>query len=197
MLESCYLVETFFLSFKITIKMQEKHYLTAPGITESKVIIRFQDCDPLQHLNNSKYFDYFFNARADQVSQIHGYNLADIFRRYQGGWVAYNHNISYVKPALPGEWVRIFSRLLAYSDDTQYVEYVMTDEKRTHIKCILWSTMIYVDVMSGKRKNHEPEITEALRKMADTDHPYDPAHFANPSIYGRLKELKGELLADK
>ena len=35
--------------------------------TESKSIIRFQDCDPLRHLNNAKYFDYFFNAREEQV----------------------------------------------------------------------------------------------------------------------------------
>ncbi len=36
-----------------------KHY---PQDTESRVVIRFQDCDPMQHLNNAKYFDYYFNA---------------------------------------------------------------------------------------------------------------------------------------
>lgn len=35
---------------------KDKHY---PKETESRVVIRFQDCDPLQHLNNAKYFDYF------------------------------------------------------------------------------------------------------------------------------------------
>ena len=34
-----------------------------PTELETRVQIRFQDCDPLQHLNNSKYFDYYFNAR--------------------------------------------------------------------------------------------------------------------------------------
>ena len=29
-----------------------------PKVTESRVKVRFQDCDPLQHLNNAKYFDY-------------------------------------------------------------------------------------------------------------------------------------------
>ncbi|MFD0878196.1 hypothetical protein ACFQ1A_28770, partial [Massilia pinisoli] len=38
-------------------KINEKEL---PKVTESKAIIRFQDCDPLQHLNNSKYFDYYF-----------------------------------------------------------------------------------------------------------------------------------------
>lgn len=174
--------------------MAEIHQLITPGLTESRVTIRFQDCDPLQHLNNSKYFDYFFNARTDQVTQVYGYNVADIFRRFGGGWVAYNHNISYVRPALPGEWVRIYSRLLTFSDDTQYVEYIMTDDKTSHIKCMLWSTMIYVDVMSGKRKQHEPEIMEALKKMSDPGHAIEASQFANPSVYARLKELKRELI---
>lgn len=36
-------------------------------IIESKVKIRFPDCDPFNHLNNSKYIDYFINAREDQL----------------------------------------------------------------------------------------------------------------------------------
>jgi acyl-CoA thioester hydrolase len=30
-------------------------------ILESKAIIRFSDCDPFNHLNNSSYINYFFN----------------------------------------------------------------------------------------------------------------------------------------
>jgi len=49
-----------------------------PKETETASVIRFQDCDPLGHLNNAKYFDYFFNAREDQVSKIYGYNPGEI-----------------------------------------------------------------------------------------------------------------------
>ncbi len=164
-------------------------------VTETRVVIRFQDCDPLQHLNNAKYLDYFFNARSDQVTQMFGFNVTDVFRQFQGGWVVYNHNVSYIRPALPGEWVRIYTRLLAFTDDMQYVEYVMTDDEQTQIKCILWTTMVYVDVLSGKRKKHEPQIEEALKIMLDEDHPYDRDNFANPAISRRLKELKAELIA--
>ena len=34
---------------------------------ESKVKIRFPDCDPFNHLNNSKYIDYIINAREDHL----------------------------------------------------------------------------------------------------------------------------------
>lgn len=163
-------------------------------ITESRMVIRFQDCDPLQHLNNSKYFDYFFNARSDQVQQLFGYSPADVFRRYYSGWVAYNHNISYIRPALPGEWVRIYSRLLTFTEDMQFVEYFMTDDESSHIKALLWTTMVYVDVKTGKRIQHQPEITAALQEMLDESHSYEARHFSNPPIYQRLKELKQEVI---
>ena len=50
--------------------------------TTSKSRIRFQDCDPLQHLNNAKYFDYYFNARDDQVPKLYNVEMADIFRSF-------------------------------------------------------------------------------------------------------------------
>ena len=40
---------------------------------ESKVAIRFQDCDPFAHLNNAKYIEYFINAREDHLIQAYGY----------------------------------------------------------------------------------------------------------------------------
>jgi|GEM_PF-654743 len=74
----------------------QKHY---PKETESRVVIRFQDCDPLRHLNNAKYFDYFFNAREDQVPKLYGLEIIDMIREYKAAWVVYNHNISYIRPA--------------------------------------------------------------------------------------------------
>jgi acyl-CoA thioester hydrolase len=34
--------------------------------------VRFNDCDPLGHLNNSKYIDYFLNAREDHLKEHFG-----------------------------------------------------------------------------------------------------------------------------
>ncbi|WP_192348725.1 hypothetical protein [Algoriphagus sp. Y33] len=33
-------------------------------IPESNSVIRFQDYDPFNHLNNARYIDYFINARS-------------------------------------------------------------------------------------------------------------------------------------
>jgi acyl-CoA thioester hydrolase len=113
----------------------EKHY---PTETESRVVIRFQDCDPLRHLNNAKYFDYFFNAREDQVPKLYGLEIIDLIRTYKAAWVVYNHNISYVRPAMVGEWVRIMSRVIWHNHNTMVVEYYMTDDSKTQLKTLLW-----------------------------------------------------------
>ncbi len=36
---------------------------TTSKLWESKVLIRFSDCDPFNHLNNARYIDYFINAQ--------------------------------------------------------------------------------------------------------------------------------------
>ena len=116
-----------------------------PKVLESEAIIRFQDCDPLQHLNNAKYFDYFFNAREDQVAKLYGVRPADFFKEYQANWVVYNHQISYLRPADVGEWIAIRSSVIYFNKDSMVTEFYMLDEKKTQLKTILWTTSVFVD----------------------------------------------------
>jgi thioesterase-3 len=133
-----------------------------PTETESRVVIRFQDCDPLRHLNNAKYFDYFFNAREDQVPKLYGLEIIDLIKTYKAAWVVYNHTISYVKPAMVGEWVRIMSRVLWHNHNTIVVEYYMTDDSKTQLKTVLWSTMRYVTLAEGKSTDHSGAVKDFL-----------------------------------
>jgi acyl-CoA thioester hydrolase len=158
-----------------------------PKETESRVVIRFQDCDPLRHLNNAKYFDYFFNAREDQVPKLYGLEIIDLIRVYKAAWVVYNHNISYVKPAMVGEWVRIFSRILWYNTNTILVEYYMTDDSKTQLKTVLWSTMRYVTMEEGKSCDHTEAVVDFLKA---TSLHLDPSSL---DIRDRVKQLKREL----
>jgi acyl-CoA thioester hydrolase len=161
-----------------------KHY---PQETESRVVIRFQDCDPMQHLNNAKYFDYYFNAREDQVPKLYGIEVIDLIRKYQAAWVVYNHNISYVKPAQVGEWVRIMSRIIWHNHNTIVVEYYMTDDSKTQLKNVLWSTMRYVTLKEGRSTDHGGEILEFLK--ATSGH----LDVSNIDIKDRIKTIASEL----
>jgi acyl-CoA thioester hydrolase len=94
-----------------------------PTETESRTIIRFQDCDPLQHLNNAKYFDYYFNAREDQVAKLYDFSPGQLFSELKTSWVVYQHQIAYVRPAKVSDWIRIMSRLIYVNEDTTVTEY--------------------------------------------------------------------------
>ncbi|WP_439581009.1 acyl-CoA thioesterase [Dyadobacter bucti] len=144
-----------------------------PVEAESRVIIRFQDCDPLMHLNNSKYFEYFFNAREDQVSKLYGFSYEAMYRELRTSWVVYQHQIAYVRPALISEWVRITSRVIYYNEDTMVTEYFMTNDLHTELKTMLWTTSKHISITTGKRVPHTQEVMDYLAAtcVPDLDFP--------------------------
>ena len=159
-----------------------------PKETTSKVIIRFQDCDPLQHLNNAKYFDYFFNARDDQVAKIYGVRLSDIFKAYQCAWVVYNHQISYILPAGMGELVTINSRIIWYNENTVVIEYFMMDDEQTHLKTVLWTTLRYIDVKTGRSTVHSGEVVSFLEAVKISNFNFETTTFKD-----RIRQVKEEV----
>lgn len=148
-----------------------------PKQTTSKSVIRFQDCDPMRHLNNAKYFDYFFNAREDQLPKLYGFNVSDFFREYKTAWVAYSQKISYVRSALPGEIVTIHSQIIYANPNTVVVEYWMSDEADKQLKSILWTTLKYVDLKTQRTTNHQPELQEFMKKVVCQEANYENTRF--------------------
>jgi YbgC/YbaW family acyl-CoA thioester hydrolase len=73
-------------------------------------IVRFNDCDPLGHLNNSKYIDYFINAREDHLRDHYSIDLKEWAQ--QGiAFVVTQHEIRYLRPATYNEIVGIQTAL--------------------------------------------------------------------------------------
>ncbi len=150
-----------------------------PKETESRVVIRFQDCDPLRHLNNAKYFDYFFNAREDQVPKLYGVEILDFIKSFEAVWVVYNHHIAYLKPANLGEWVRIMTRVVFFNENTIVVEYCMTDEYKTHLKALLWTTLKYVGMDTSRTVSHPEPVLNYLNAVKYPGVDYHPHNFDN------------------
>ena len=159
-----------------------------PSETESRVIIRFQDCDPLKHLNNAKYFDYFFNAREDQVPKLYGVELIDFISSFGAVWVVYNHHIAYLKPANLGEWVRIVTRVVWFDNNTLVVEYCMLDDFKSHLKTLMWTTFKYVGMNSSRTVNHPDPIDSYLRAIKYPGVNYHPHLFDE-----RVNEVKRQI----
>ncbi|MVM34843.1 acyl-CoA thioesterase [Spirosoma sp. HMF4905] len=160
-----------------------------PTETESRVIIRFQDCDPLQHLNNAKYFDYYFNAREDQVAKLYDFSTGQLFRELKTSWVVYQHQIAYVRPAQVSEWVRILSRLIYVNEDTTVTEYIMTDDGKSHLKNVLWVTSKYVSVATGRRIPHHDWVRELLDAIIVPN-----VDFLSLNFNDRIHEIKQQVV---
>lgn len=143
--------------------------------------IRFSDSDSFKHLNNSRYVDYMLNAREDHLKEFHDISMTYLYSK-GSGWMVNKHEIIYLNPANYGEQVCIKSELLKYSDDSLFVEMTMWNEQETHIKAILWTKFIHINLLTGKRDNH-PEW------FAQLAIPLENKEILKPSISERLSVL--------
>jgi len=124
----------------------------------SSYTVRFNDCDPMGHLNNGRYIDYFLNAREDHLRDHYGIDLREWAR--QGiGFVVTRHEIRYLRPVEYNDRVSIRSALIGWSDTSLLVEMVMMDGAG-QLKAILWTEFTRIDPRTGKRLAHPAEFME-------------------------------------
>jgi acyl-CoA thioester hydrolase len=138
---------------------------TLAKIIESKTRIQYQDCDPFNHLNNSKYIDYIIAARTEQLLQNYGFNSADVARKEGIGWVSAQNQLSYFSPASWMEVVTIESKLIQYSDFSLLVEGLMWDEHKTNLKCLMWAKLVHFDIKSQKSHKHSVELMKLFSEI--------------------------------
>ncbi len=127
-------------------------------ILESKTKIRFQDCDPFNHLNNASYFNYLINAREDQIIEHYDLDIYKHGKETGKSWVVSSHQIAYLKPAVLMETVTIETQLIDYSTKTLTVELRMWNEAKTKLKAIMWSSFTYFNLLKLSSDQHSDEL---------------------------------------
>jgi acyl-CoA thioester hydrolase len=135
-----------------------------PAVLESRAVVRFQDCDPYGHLNNSRYLDYFVNAREDQVLDAYGFDIYAYSRKTGLGWVVSQNQVAYVKPALLMEQVILQSQLVAVAPKFIHIEMRMYDLDR-RLKSLLWVHLIHIDIAKGKSAPHPEDLQAVFDKV--------------------------------
>lgn len=138
---------------------------------ESRIKIRFPDCDPFNHLHNSRYIDYLITAREDQVLEHYGLDLHRLGVEQGLGWVSAQTQIAYLQPAFLMETVTVQTSLLAASEKSVLLEALMWNEEKTTLKCVLWTRLVHYHIGEQKSHPHAPELqqlfTELLRPLPD------------------------------
>lgn len=134
-------------------------------LLESQAIIRFQDCDPFKHLNNSKYFEYFLNAREDQLILHYDLDIYDMASQEGKSWIVTTHQIAYLSPALMMEKVIIQTQVISYSPKNINVEMKMWDEGKSQMKSLLWSNFVHFDLTGNKVIDHSEEFMDLFKQV--------------------------------
>ena len=136
-------------------------------ILTSKTRIRFQDCDPFNHLNNAKYIDYFINAREDQIEKHYGLDIFELTKTDKVGWVVASNQIAYISPAFTMETVYIESKLIQFSDKSLLVEMTMWNDEQTKLKALLWVKFIHVDLKTQTTNKHSDEFMSLFASVVE------------------------------
>lgn len=134
-------------------------------VLKSKKKIRFQDCDPFNHLNNAKYLDYFINTREDQIAEHYGLDVFEQLQTTGLSWVVLSNQINYIRPAHTMETVTIETQLIQHTDKVLLVELKMWNEDETELKAILWTKFIHFNTKEKKIATHSPALMTLFEKV--------------------------------
>lgn len=148
-------------------------------ILKTKRKVRFQDCDPFNHLNNSKYLEYFINVREDQIAEHYDLDIFKYMKKTGLSWVVASNQISYIKPAFTMETVLIESQLIQYTDNFLLVEMKMWNESETELKSVLWIKFVHFNLQTQKTANHSDELMQLFQSVVV---PVDQSIFEKRSI---------------
>lgn len=155
-------------------------------ILASKIKIRFHDCDPFNHLNNSRYIDYIISERSDQLLNHYQLDIYQLAREKGIGWATVQTQISYIVPAFVGEEVTIQTRLLAYSEKSLLVEGLMWNRDTTIVKVIMWTKLAHFDIGTQKSLSHSHDLMGLFEQIV---HPLED----NTGYETRVKNLSKKL----
>lgn len=125
---------------------------------ESKIQIRFPDCDPFNHLNNSRYIDYFINAREDHLADHYGLDVYKMARETGISWVVSQTQVAYLSSAELMETVTIQTKLIAFSSKHLLAEAVMWNKDKTQVKAIMWVRFVHFNLRTKKSHLHSEEL---------------------------------------
>jgi YbgC/YbaW family acyl-CoA thioester hydrolase len=129
---------------------------------ESRMRIRFQDCDPFRHLNSAQYLDYFMNARDDQLRRHYAFDLDAYAKEDGGGWVVATYQNAYLLPALVAEEVLIRTRIVKGGPRGMVLEALMFDSQGETLKAVSWCEFAFVNVATGRPMKHTEFFLELL-----------------------------------
>lgn len=152
-------------------------------ILESKVKVRFHDCDPFNHLNNARYIDYIVSARGDQLIENYSFDIYQLLQKQGIGWVAAQTQISYLHPAYLMEEITIQTRLIGCGEKSLLLEALVWNDDKTVLKAVMWGKLVHFSLITKKSQEHSPQLMEFFQSIV---HPLEQ----QPDFESRVEALR-------
>ncbi len=130
--------------------------------------VRFNDCDPMGHLNNSKYIDYFINGMEDFMFVNYNIELSKELKKGTG-WVVRDHQILYLKPAKNHDEIKIEIAFVKLLEKEFEVEMRMYNHSKEKILSMMRSNFSCIDSSVGRRKAHPEHFFFAAYNALNPD----------------------------
>lgn len=162
-----------------------------PKILESKVLIRFEDCDPFGHLNNGRFIDYFTNAREDQVREYYNFDVYRHIKENGKGWVVTSNQVQYIREVKFMETKTVRTSLRWHTSTDMMVEGQMVDPASKTILAVIWTRLTYIDLKKGGRTEHGQELIDLFNAVSILGEGKPETTFEE-----RVKELRAEQAAN-
>lgn len=142
-----------------------QNMIPSPKILSCIRTVRFQDCDPFNHLNNGRYLDYFMNAREDHLKEFYDYDIYKLARESGLGWVVATSQMAYLRPVYLMEEVKIESQMIGYGPKDISVEMRMFDKEGVVLKSLLWCRFVHYNLLTNSTAVHNESMVGMFENM--------------------------------
>lgn len=136
-------------------------------VLQSSMKVRFHDCDPFNHLNNSRYIDYIIAARGDQLLEYYDFDIYKMAKQQGIGWVTAQTEISYLSPATLMEEVMIETQLLSFGPRSLLFEARMWNDNKTTLKAVLWGKLVHFNLVTQQSQQHTDELMHFFSEVVN------------------------------
>lgn len=107
--------------------------MTAPRTAYQLFVrVRFNECDPLGHLNNAVYLNFLEQAAIDHAAAV-GWSRTALINHSGAAFVARKHALEYLRPAFEGDVLCVRTWPTEMRGARGYREYVITHWRNADI----------------------------------------------------------------
>jgi thioesterase-3 len=131
---------------------------------QTQIKVRGYHMDVYQHVNNARYLEFLEEARWEGLENASGFKW---MTEHNIAFIVVNINISYRRPAVLGDVLRITSTLQQLNGKSGVLSQVVTLEPEGQIVADALLTFVCIDLKTQKSLPIEGELREKLGEMME------------------------------